>query len=261
MALSLIPIEEIEVEDQSVQPRTEVQHEVILRYAEVWESASNGDYPFNEPVELVCDGSRYWIGDGWYRVLSGIRTRKEFVQANVRNGTREDAMLYAASCNHTHGQPTTSADKRRAVEMVLTLKPAWSDKQVAEHCRVSYGMVSSVRDRMSQNGQHVEHATKITPAPTKIGKAPSERKPRTPREPREEPVISIGDSAALGKALSCLAELDSNAEHHFKALARLMDDRLSQLSAFGKAHNQYHRSTLDHLRNAFDTFLVWRRLS
>ena len=42
-------------------------------------------------------------------------TRAE-IAADVRQGTRRDALLFAAGANSSHGLSRTTADKRRAIE-------------------------------------------------------------------------------------------------------------------------------------------------
>ena len=49
------------------------------------------------------------------------------ISADVREGSRRDAILYAVGANASHGLKRTNRDKRNAV-MVLLKDPEWSDR-------------------------------------------------------------------------------------------------------------------------------------
>lgn len=62
----------------------------------------------------------------------------------VEPGTLDDAKLAAAGCNQTHGLRRTNADKRRAVAVVYSIHPDWTENRIATHCGVSPSTVASV---------------------------------------------------------------------------------------------------------------------
>jgi glycerol-3-phosphate dehydrogenase len=71
----------------------------------------------------------------------------EIIDADVREGTRRDAMMYALSANSTNGQCRSPDDKRKAVMTVfddLELSEK-SDREIAKMCAVSHVFVSKLR--------------------------------------------------------------------------------------------------------------------
>jgi hypothetical protein len=73
------------------------------------------------------------------------------VEADVRQGTRRDAVLYSAGANATHGLRRTNEDKRRAVTVLLEDEEwrGWSDREIARKAGVSNRFVGNVRDEVT----------------------------------------------------------------------------------------------------------------
>ena len=65
------------------------------------------------------DGPTYWLADGFHRVLAARRAGLTEFPAEVQPGTARDALLFGISANSAHGLPRTSADKRKAVALLL----------------------------------------------------------------------------------------------------------------------------------------------
>jgi hypothetical protein len=87
-----------------------------------------------------------WLADGFHRCAAAKKNGAKDVEAEVRPGTRANALLFSVSANADHGKPRTTADKRRAL-LALRALPEWSDKsarQLAEHCKVSPTFASEV---------------------------------------------------------------------------------------------------------------------
>jgi ParB-like chromosome segregation protein Spo0J len=82
---------------------------------------------------LFTDERDYWIGDGFHRVLAARRAGLTEFPADVRPGSRRDALLHSISSNDAHGLPRTNADKRRAVGLLLSDPEwgQWSDREIA----------------------------------------------------------------------------------------------------------------------------------
>jgi hypothetical protein len=78
------------------------------------------------------------------------------VNCILYSGTRDEALLAAATANRKHDQSglrRTNADKRRAVEFVLRNRGDWSDRRIADHVGVSHPLVASVRDAFNRRRQ------------------------------------------------------------------------------------------------------------
>ena len=87
------------------------------------------------PVVVFHDGADYWLADGFHRLLAHEKAGLVDILADVRQGTKRDALLFAIGANASHGLPRTNKDKRRAVEFLLRdekwarLGDQWAAKQ------------------------------------------------------------------------------------------------------------------------------------
>lgn len=144
--------------DGGTQMRAGINPATVAEYAEHFaEFHGWGTFP---PVEVVYDGSSYWVWDGFHR-LAAFRQAlakdpariSSSIPALVRPGTRRDAVLLAAGANAAHGLRRTVEDKRRAVDALLA-DPEWgdwSDNAIARAARVSAPFVASRRDLRDQS--------------------------------------------------------------------------------------------------------------
>ncbi len=100
---------------------------------------------FPPVVVFVDQKGAHWLADGFHRCAAAELAELAEVSADVRQGSRKDALLYAASANSSHGLRRTNADKRRAVLLVLGNFPKWSDRKIGESCGVDHKTVSAAR--------------------------------------------------------------------------------------------------------------------
>jgi hypothetical protein len=73
------------------------------------------------------------------------------IDADVREGSKLDAIKFALSANETHGLRRTQADKRNAVLTALA-DPEWkelSGREIAKLCNVSHDLVARVKRETS----------------------------------------------------------------------------------------------------------------
>jgi hypothetical protein len=117
------------------------------------------------------------------------------ISADMRQGTRRDAILHAAGANAAHGLRRTNADKRRAVETLLRDEEwsKWSDREIARMCAVSQPLVSQIRKTLTDNiisekTYTTKHGTTTTMDTSNVGKkqAPEPEEERT-QPPAPEP--------------------------------------------------------------------------
>src|SRR5262245_49710584 len=166
MTTQRIPLNQIRV-DGGTQARAQLEGDVVKEYAAAYEGGT--ELP---PVVLFSDGTYLWLADGFHRYGGAKLANREFIEAEVREGTQRDAILYAVGSNGTHGLRRTNADKMQAVQLLLADKEwaAWSDRVIADACKVSHTFVSGVRasvgnvanrgrKRTGRNGRHYK-ATK-----------------------------------------------------------------------------------------------------
>lgn len=128
--------------DGGTQNRVHLNEEAVSEYADA--ITEGAQFP---PVTVFFDGSDYWLADGFHRYHANGRIGALSIEADVRNGTVQDAQLFSFGVNAQHGLRRTNADKRQAVERALNhpVSRSWSDNQIAKHCGVSVPFVGSVR--------------------------------------------------------------------------------------------------------------------
>lgn len=130
--------------DGETQARVEISEDVVRDYAD---GLADG-FPFPNIV-VFNDGTTYWLADGFHRVHGARRAGLQTIAADVIPGTQADARWYAAGANRTHGLRRTNADKRKAVEIALGMRPELSDRAIAEHCGVSHTFVQNMREQLA----------------------------------------------------------------------------------------------------------------
>ncbi len=151
MALSeplLLDMDQIRT-DGGTQTRAAIDMDVAAEYAE----AIGGGATF-PPVDVMFDGTNYWLTDGFHRLAAARRAGREEIEARVSSGDRRSAILAAVGANQAHGLRRTNDDKRRAVRALLSDEEwvRWSDRAIAEACGVAHTFVSVVRKELSGNG-------------------------------------------------------------------------------------------------------------
>src|SRR5690606_24706601 len=124
------------------QPRAEMDAVVIADYADAMREGAT--FP---PVVAFYDGAAYWLADGFHRAEAARVAGLDSIAADVRQGTRRDAVLYSVGANAAHGLRRTNADKRRAVLALLDDDEwgRWSDGEIARRANVSQPFVSKLR--------------------------------------------------------------------------------------------------------------------
>jgi hypothetical protein len=201
--------------DGGTQTRAEINNETVAEYAEA--VTDGAQFP---PVEIFHDGVTHWLADGFHRVHAHRQAGVVDIEANVRTGTLDDAILFALSANSTNGLRRTNADKRRCVEIALNRWPDWSARRIAEVCGVGDQLVSKiahVRDsrtcakndtftKVGKDGKIYPTDRTPDPDPDPIPDPPEEISPEGPA-PTEENAPCEG-MAWAEKAIKCLEKID-----------------------------------------------------
>lgn len=159
-----IPLSSIE-RDEGLQVRSKgTSRELVREYVEARRRGV-----VLPPVDLFVDEQgRYWIGDGWHRILaedSLALSRAEpgaqpmadgksqmaegvaCIEANVQPGGRRAAFLHALKANDAHGARRTRQDKLNAIKLALADPEIrqQSDREIARMCNVDHKTVGKVR--------------------------------------------------------------------------------------------------------------------
>src|SRR5579872_887678 len=113
----VMKIKEIVV-DAGTQTRFALNPEIVAEYAE---AMKRGD---KFPPVIVFGNI---LADGFHRVAAAKQAGLKDIAADVRKGTKTDALKFALKANVDHGARLTNADKRHKVEIALRELPNLSD--------------------------------------------------------------------------------------------------------------------------------------
>ena len=156
MKLEKIKLEKINV-DGDLQVRDKIIEDAVREYAEV--IREGGKMP---PVTVFFDGKNYHLADGWHRFFAHKQAAFPEIEAEVHDGSRRDAILFAVSANDKHGLRRTNADKRRAVLVLLEdfEWSEWNNTKIAEVCGVSATFVDKIRKEMNTPSPTIRKVTR-----------------------------------------------------------------------------------------------------
>jgi ParB-like nuclease domain len=128
--------------DGGTQTRVAVDQSTVEEYAENMKEGII--FP---PVVVFYDGQDYWLSDGFHRVLAAELIGQPQIPAEVKQGSRRDAILESVGANAAHGLRRTNADKRQAV-LTLFQDPEWanwSDRSIAKRTNTTHPFVAKIR--------------------------------------------------------------------------------------------------------------------
>jgi hypothetical protein len=153
--------------DGGTQTRERLNQDVINDYAELM--VTGVEFP---PITLYYDGSDYWLADGFHRYAATAiaKSMAGVVAAEIRQGTRRDAVLFAVGANAVHGLRRTNNDKRRAVDVLLRDEEwsTWSDRAIAQKCGVSHQLVANLRQDMQLQHKNQVSTVDTCSKPSKL---------------------------------------------------------------------------------------------
>lgn len=145
--------------DGGTQSRAQLDWTAIDEYAGAMKEGDQ--FP---PVIIYYDGSAYWLADGFHRVRAAEKAGLAEIAADVRQGTRRDAILHSVGANAFNGVRRTSRDKRQAVTMLLN-DEEWGrlyDDDIARLCGVARWTVWNIRKELISKNL-------INPSPERFG--------------------------------------------------------------------------------------------
>ena len=119
---------------------------IVAEYAEAM--LDGAKFP---PVIVFRDGAVHWLADGYHRLEAAEEAGKKSIAAEIRDGTKRDATLYACGANRDHGLRRSRADVRRAIT-TLVQDAEWgqmANRMIAEKVGCSPTTVGTVRDQLS----------------------------------------------------------------------------------------------------------------
>lgn len=133
--------------DGATQARAMTSTDKVHEYAALMAPDDGGDPVAFPPIVVFFDGTNHWLADGFHRVAAAEMVDHVDIDADIRAGTRLDAVWHAAGCNATHGLAMSPADRKRALKMLLAVDAHASnpDHVLAAHVGVSVSTVRRAR--------------------------------------------------------------------------------------------------------------------
>jgi hypothetical protein len=133
-----------------VQPRVALHYPTVEKYRSAIDREEDLD-----PLRVLFDGKTHWLHEGFHRLEAYKLAGYTEVPVDVAKGTKQDAILAAASSNYKHGLPRTSEDIERAILMTIGVNAErgvdWTQAEIAKHCHCDQSTVSRVL------AKHAEH--------------------------------------------------------------------------------------------------------
>jgi len=177
------------IEITDLQARAATDPNTISEYCEAWKEGDK--FP---PIVVFHDGKNYFLADGFHRFFGAKKAGLLDINADVRKGSRKDALWFAAGANRSHGLKRSNSDKRHAVELALREKPELADNAISKHVGVSFHLVKEIRGQVRVlEGESSKSSEKRTGVDGKQYPAPPTKKPflSVPEKKNTAPAISI----------------------------------------------------------------------
>lgn len=171
--------------DAGTQIRSAIDQQVVADYAEAMTAGAT--FP---PIVLFHDGNAHYLADGFHRFMAAQRIEWREIDADVRAGTKEDALWFALGANKTNGKRLSDQDKKHAIVLAIKTWPTKSMNEIAEQVGCSRKWVQDVRDQVA--------TTSLLPASVtgRDGKVyPAKRGPQIDQRQQIEELLRAGVEA------------------------------------------------------------------
>ncbi len=153
------------VVDSSVDIRERLDEPTISTYMEVFDRLP--------PITVFETPEGMILADGFHRVSAATRLGHQEVEADVKKGTRQDALEFAASANATGGLRLTSEERRLGIRRLVGLHPEWGNSEVSSRMACNDELVRQVkrnlevyREAPTASQLTETHVREISRAPT-----------------------------------------------------------------------------------------------
>ena len=147
----MFPIDSISL-TCGTQIRSMINEAAILRYAALMDS-EEGRAKFPPILVYRDENGEHWIADGHHRVMAAMRCQLTEIQAEIREGTKADALWAAAEINSKNGLPLEGDDIRQSILMLIEAWPNQSLRSIAEAVGCSKSYVGLVKSQLSMDAQ------------------------------------------------------------------------------------------------------------
>ncbi|MBU1746175.1 MAG: hypothetical protein KKA73_00670, partial [Chloroflexi bacterium] len=139
----LVNLDALTLDDEIQLASRPLDYRIVAAYAE---AITNGaEFP---PIVVFSTEMQFLVADGFHRVAAHQAARRPQIRMEMRQGTRQDALIYAATANVAHGRAMTQAEKREAGYRLIQLTDL-SNREIGRRLAVSEGSVRNWRDALS----------------------------------------------------------------------------------------------------------------
>ncbi len=166
--------------------RAQLREDVVQEYAEYYTARVAMPLPH---LFMAKNEKWYLVADGLHRIHAQAKLGRKAVEAEIHEGTFEDALKFALLANTRHGLRRSNEDKRQCIWSAITMFPAASNSQIAAMAAVDDHTVAAVRKEM-------ETAGKVEPAPVRTAADGKKRKASLSRKSevdKPQPVDNQGE--------------------------------------------------------------------
>jgi hypothetical protein len=143
--------------DGGTQSREQLSEETVADYAEAMQAGAG--FP---PIVVFHDGSTPWLADGFHRLFAARKAGLNQLPADVRQGTRTDAIWYAIGANKANGQRPSRGDVKHAVLLALKTWPEKTLREIGGQIGCSFTYVGVVKRELYTSAQLPDAPATVT---------------------------------------------------------------------------------------------------
>ena len=148
----MLPIDSVSL-NCGTQIRSATNEAAVLRYAALMDT-EEGRAKFPPIIVYRDENGQQWIADGHHRVMAVLRCQQTKIRAEIREGSKADALWAAAEINSKNGLPLEGNDIRQTIIMLLEAWPNRSLRSIAEAVGCSKSYVGLIKNQMFTNEHH-----------------------------------------------------------------------------------------------------------
>lgn len=130
--------------DGGTQLRQSMDLNATREYAEAMQRGET--FP---PVTVFDDGECLWLSDGFHRYDACVLCEVELIECEIRNGTRQDAILHAAKANRAHGVRLNPADREKIIVTLVAEFPEDTQTEIARKAGLPDSTVNRIWQRLN----------------------------------------------------------------------------------------------------------------
>lgn len=189
--------------DGGTQARVSLNQTVVNEYSD---AIKDGDkFP---PVVVFYDGAEHWLADGFHRYFAHKALKFAEINAEIHEGTKDDAILFSFQANKHRGLRMNSEDFKSII-LRMTHHPIWKEwtnAAIASHIGVSPATISRMKKALGpQPGEtskkkyinkHGQEAT-IDTDKLKTKKAKEEAPPPPPSDDNEDLLHDLSETITV----------------------------------------------------------------